>query len=45
LILRTHHLFQLDALLTDLRVGPIVPEDPRTRNVQALKDPHLHYLD
>jgi hypothetical protein len=32
---------QLDALVKDLRVGPIVPEDSRARNVRGLTEPRF----
>ncbi|KAJ7791693.1 hypothetical protein B0H14DRAFT_2934553 [Mycena olivaceomarginata] len=39
--LMSHYTGGLDALLKDLRVGPIVPEDSRARNVRGLKGPHF----
>ncbi|KAJ7803756.1 hypothetical protein B0H14DRAFT_2886875 [Mycena olivaceomarginata] len=38
-------LLALDALVKDLRVGPIVPEDSRARNVRGLKDPHFRHSE
>ncbi|KAJ7318940.1 hypothetical protein DFH08DRAFT_819390 [Mycena albidolilacea] len=35
--LMSHHLGGLDALVKDLYVGPIVPEDSRARNVRELE--------
>ncbi|KAJ7318930.1 hypothetical protein DFH08DRAFT_819380 [Mycena albidolilacea] len=39
--LMSHYPGGLNALLKDLRVGPIVPEDPRAGNVCGLKGSHF----
>ncbi|KAJ7354510.1 hypothetical protein DFH08DRAFT_46065 [Mycena albidolilacea] len=43
--LLSHYPGGLDALVKDLRVGPIVPEDSRARNVRGLKDPHFRHSE
>ncbi|KAF8201286.1 hypothetical protein K438DRAFT_2015622 [Mycena galopus ATCC 62051] len=42
--LLSHYPGGLNALVKDLRVGPIVPENSSYSNVRSLEDPHLHHL-